>query len=183
MKTEHQFAEVLRQLMTEVPLDSISVSALSDRCNVSRKTFYYHFHDLYDLLTLVFLDEKIDDINKCKNITSMLKTIYNYFEKNQKFVDATLNSAGKDLLQEFIYNNCYQCMLRFVNTSTNGKTLHINDKKSIARFYALAYSNSIIYYLSSYKNRTHEGLMRCFGFLDDDVIEKSVNQILEKREK
>ena len=59
MKTEHQFAEVLKKMMESMPLDEISVTTLSKRCGVSRKTFYYHFRDVYDLLTLVFLDEKI----------------------------------------------------------------------------------------------------------------------------
>ncbi len=58
MKTEHRLAETLKSLMSEVPLDSISVTMLSERCHINRQTFYYHFHDIYDLLTLVFLDER-----------------------------------------------------------------------------------------------------------------------------
>ena len=61
MKTEHQFAEALKKMMANTPLDEISVTSLSKRIGVSRKTFYYHFHDVYDLLTLVFLDDKVTD--------------------------------------------------------------------------------------------------------------------------
>ena len=49
--------------MSELPLEEISVAALARRCKVNRQTFYYHFHDIYDLLTLVFLDEKIEGID------------------------------------------------------------------------------------------------------------------------
>ena len=59
MKTEHELARALKEMMSSQPLDTISVVDLSNKCNVSRKTFYYHYHDIYDLLTQVFLDEKI----------------------------------------------------------------------------------------------------------------------------
>jgi AcrR family transcriptional regulator len=56
MKTEYRFAEALKEMMSEVSLDSISVTSLCKKCKVNRQTFYYHFHDIYDLLALVFLN-------------------------------------------------------------------------------------------------------------------------------
>ena len=38
MKTEHQFAEALKKMMATTPLDEISVTSLSKRLGVSRKT-------------------------------------------------------------------------------------------------------------------------------------------------
>ena len=67
MKTEHRLAEALKSMMSELPLEEISVAALARRCKVNRQTFYYHFHDIYDLLTLVFLDEKIEGIDNAKD--------------------------------------------------------------------------------------------------------------------
>ena len=112
MKTEHQFAEVLKKMMETMPLEEISVTALSKKCNVSRKTFYYHFRDVYDLLTLVFLDEKITTDNSfIKSNKDLIETIFAYYSKNEKFIDATLDSAGKDLFNEFVFNFCYQTIL------------------------------------------------------------------------
>ena len=183
MKTEHKLAETLKTLLASTPLDEISVTALTDRCGVNRKTFYYHFHDIYDLLTLVFLDESIPEADEAKNINQMIKAIYRYYSKNHKFIDATLSSAGKDLFQEFIYNISYKCLLRFVVNVEGGKKLKLNDRKSIARFYAYGYTNSIVYYLATYKNKSLEGLNLCFAFLNEDNLEKSVNRMLKIREK
>ena len=68
MKTEYRLAEALKNMMSEVPLDSISVTSLVKRCHVNRQTFYYHFHDIYDLLTLVFLNESIPHAEESKTI-------------------------------------------------------------------------------------------------------------------
>lgn len=183
MKTEHELAFALKTMMSEMPLDDISVTALTRRCHVNRKTFYYHFHDIFDLLTQVFLDEKIEGTENTKDINQLMKVIFTYYSKNAKFIDATLDSAGKELVEEFFYNICYTNFLRFISATPNGKKAHINDRKYIARFYAFAYSNSIIYYLSTYKTKSFAGLMNCFAFQSKSILEDSVENILKAKVK
>lgn len=183
MKTEHELAYALKTMMSEMPLDEISVTSLTKRCKINRKTFYYHFHDIYDLLTQVFLDERIQGTENTKDINQLMKVIFDYYQKNMKFIDATLNSAGKELVQEFCYNICYTNFLRFVGATPDGKKLHINDRKYIARFYAFGYSSSIIYYLTTYKSKTLTGLMNCFSFQNKNVLEEAVTNLLKMRAK
>ena len=183
MKTEHELALALKTMMSEVPLDDISVTALTKRCHINRKTFYYHFHDIFDLLTQVFLDEKIEEVENTKDINQLMKVIYNYYLKNMKFIDATLDSAGKELVREFFYNICYTNFLRYIAALPDGKKIHINDRKYIARFYSFAYSNSIIYYLSTYKNKTLNGLMNCFNFQNKNILEDAVQNLLTRKAK
>lgn len=181
MKTEYELARTLKTMMSEVPLDSISVTTLAKKCHVNRQTFYYHFHDIYDLLTLVFLNEQIPNIEESKTIRNCVTCIFEYYLKNRGFVDATINSAGKELFQEFIYNACYKNILRFVNEVNESKKLHINDRKAITRFYALAYANTIVYYLSTYKNKSIDGLLNCFAFESESVLKDAVERLLKVR--
>ena len=178
MKTEHKFALTLKTMMSEKALDDISVSALTKRCKVNRQTFYYYFHDIYDLLTLVFLDEDIEGIYDVKNFKEMVTCIYEYYEKNQKFIDATLESAGKDLFSEFVYNACYISTIRFIEKSSKDKNVSPNGKKELARFYASAFSNSIIYYIANYNQKSLKGLLKTFQFLNDDVLEVGLSNII-----
>lgn len=178
MKTDHQFAEELKKMMQTTPLDEISVVALSNKCGVSRKTFYYHFRDVYDLLTLVFLDEKNALLtNNVSTNKDLITSIFNYYLRNSKFVDATLNSAGKDLFQEFIFNYCYQVILNnFLNNIQDSKLITSNEKKDIARFYSFAYSNTITYYLLTHKIKTLNGLMNSLSFVDDNTFKEAINK-------
>ena len=97
MKTERRLVLALKTMMGKYPLEEISVTKLTNNCHVNRQTFYYHFHDIYDLLNLLFLDEKIGGIEQVKNAREMLACIFNYYEDNSDFVDATIKSAAKDL--------------------------------------------------------------------------------------
>jgi AcrR family transcriptional regulator len=55
--TQRVLAMSLKRLLTRMPLDKISIQALVDDAEVSRKTFYYHFKDIYDLLEWMVTDE------------------------------------------------------------------------------------------------------------------------------
>ena len=181
MKTEHRLAEALKSMMSELPLEEISVAALARRCKVHRQTFYYHFNDIYDLLALVFLNEKIPGIDDTRNSVEMVTAIYGYYEKNQAFIEGTLNSAGKDLFQEFVYNICYKSFMKFINNLTESKRITINEKKNIVRFRAFASSNSIVYYLSTHKNKSLANMLACFSFENDENMRKEILDLLDYR--
>ena len=181
MKTEHRLAEALKNMMSELPLEEISVAALTRRCKVHRQTFYYHFNDIYDLLALVFLNEKIPHIDDVRNSVEMVTAIYNYYVSNQSFIDGTLNSAGKDLFEEFVYNTCYRLFTKFINNLQESKRINVNDKKNIVRFRAFAYSNSIVYYLSTHKSKSLDSMLMCFSFENDENMRKEILDLLDYR--
>lgn len=182
MKTEHALAKALKEMMASQSLDSISVMELSKKCGVSRKTFYYHYHDIYDLLTQVFLDEKIPNIASANNYEDLVVIVWKYYQSNEKFISATLSSAGKDLFMEFIFHIFYVATIRFINKYEEAKKISITVKQSIARFYASGYTNSIVYYLTNYKKKSLEGLKNSFIFLDEGKVKKSIMQALKNME-
>jgi AcrR family transcriptional regulator len=59
MKTKARLGNSLKKFMATMPLDTISVINITKDCKVNRQTFYYHFRNIYDLLTWVFLNEEI----------------------------------------------------------------------------------------------------------------------------
>lgn len=81
MKTEEKLGRALKDLMSKEPLDQISVKRLTAICGINRQTFYYHFRDIYDLLTWIFLNETIQEI---KNAETYLEAIYGFFDYIEK---------------------------------------------------------------------------------------------------
>ena len=183
MKTGHALALTLKDMMSKQPLETISVLELSKKCGISRKTFYYHYHDTYDLLTQVFLEEKIPGVNNATTFQELIVFVFEYYKDNQAFVDATLQSAGSDLFSEFVYNVFYTTALKFIKKIDEDNILHPNTKNSIARFYAYGYGNSTVYYLTNYKNKTLIGLMNSFNFIDKENFKKNVQKAINLEKK
>ena len=59
-RTKKQLAQALKELSATMPLRKIRVGELCAHCGVDRRTFYYHFRDIYDLAAWIF-DQTVDD--------------------------------------------------------------------------------------------------------------------------
>ena len=55
--TKQLLAESLKELLTHKPVDKITVKEIVAGCGVNRQTFYYNFHDIYDLMEWILLED------------------------------------------------------------------------------------------------------------------------------
>ena len=53
-RTKQLLADGLKEMTETTPFERIRVSELCRRCGVDRRTFYYHFRDVYDLAAWIF---------------------------------------------------------------------------------------------------------------------------------
>ena len=88
--TKKALAAALKELLLEKNLAHISVSDICERCDMNRKSFYYHFRDKYDLVNWIFDNEFIGvmrtaaDYTPTERIAGMEKLV-KYFYENRRF--------------------------------------------------------------------------------------------------
>ncbi len=105
--TKKAFANSLKRLMKEKPLNKISVTELVTMNGVNRQTFYYHFHDLYELVEWIYIHEALERIEDYKSYDTWQEgflRIFKYIESNKSFCYNTLNSLGRNHLDYFIFS-------------------------------------------------------------------------------
>ena len=56
-RTKIMFADTLEEMLKEMPLDKVRVAQLCQRCGATTPTFYYYFHDKYELVAWMFLQD------------------------------------------------------------------------------------------------------------------------------
>ena len=49
-RTKEAIVNAFWELLEEKPYNKITVKDIVDRCQINRNTFYYHFHDIPELL-------------------------------------------------------------------------------------------------------------------------------------
>lgn len=100
--TKKALANALRELMEEEAFDKIQVAHICEKCNMNRKSFYYHFKDKYDLVNWIFDTEIITFIQKISkeepydNRIKLLQEICNYFYENRSFYRKALQIEGQN---------------------------------------------------------------------------------------
>jgi probable dihydroxyacetone kinase regulator len=104
--TKQALATALKELMEEVPFEKIRVADICERCTMSRKSFYYHFKDKYDLLNWIFDTEFISfvkDLSQAKELHQQIdrfQNICNYFYENRNFYRKALQTEGQNSFPE-----------------------------------------------------------------------------------
>lgn len=100
--TKQALAAAFRELMTEMPFEKISVAQICTRCNMNRKSFYYHFRDKYDLVNWIF-DTEIISLIKDETLESNYKKHWElvekmafYFYDNHMFYRKALQIKGQN---------------------------------------------------------------------------------------
>ena len=49
--TKQALEHALKSLLLKKPFHKITINDITEECGVSRMTFYYHFKDIYDLVS------------------------------------------------------------------------------------------------------------------------------------
>ena len=67
--TKSALASALKELMETTPFAKITVSDICAKCNMNRKSFYYHFRDKFDLVNWIFDVEYLtkEIFEKCRD--------------------------------------------------------------------------------------------------------------------
>ena len=101
--TKKALATAIKELMAERPLGKISVGDICERCNMNRKSFYYHFKDKFDLVNWVFYTEFVEQLvaEEHPDAWSFLEGICIYFHQNRAFYVNALGQTGQNSFSEY----------------------------------------------------------------------------------
>ena len=146
-KTKRAFAESLKKLLSQKPLDKIKIADITEDCEVNRQTFYYHFKDIYDLLEWIYTNEATKVVGDKKTYDTWQEGFYEVFEyilKNKEFVLNTYNSVSREYLERYLYSETYYVLLEVVKEKSKNMSVRDKDKEFIADFYKFAFVGLVI---------------------------------------
>lgn len=100
--TKRALAGALRELMNEMPFEKITVADICQRCDMNRKSFYYHFKDKYDLINWIF-DTEFLSVAVARSAEAtyderivFFEIVCNYFYDNRDFYRKALLIKGQN---------------------------------------------------------------------------------------
>lgn len=121
-ETKLRFAEALRQIMLEKPFSKISVRDIADAAGISRKSFYNHFQDKYDLINWICYSQfvQISEDVLAGGGWGAFRAFLDFFATDRAFFinalqDMGQNSFGQyfsDLLFEVVYETTHAGFVR-----------------------------------------------------------------------
>lgn len=109
-KRKWAFADALLRELRQTPITKITIEQLANDCGVSRKAFYYHFKDIYDLLSWVIHMEVIEKVKQLGTEDSALMRLtiaFDYVDNNKTMLNRIYQEIGRDQIYKIIYDDYY----------------------------------------------------------------------------
>ena len=163
--TEKAIQETFIRLLSEQPLDKITVRQIAQECGISRNTFYYHYHDVYDLLEKLFAVEEQRMLADLQDISTMRQGLVEatrFALENRRAVYNIYNSMSRDVLSRYLYNSAAIYMRRYVLSQCDGEVPSEKDLDDLVFLLASMVEGAII-------NIMREGLTRDVEHLIDNA--------------
>lgn len=121
-KTKKKLSERLKVLLEQKPLSKITVSELTADCELNRKTFYYHFKDITELLRWTLEQEAMITVREYGEINNYNEAIIfalDYIESNRKLLSCAYNSIGNDAVRYFCNKDFKKILLAAIIRDEN----------------------------------------------------------------
>jgi len=177
--TKNALADSLKKLMTQKPINKISIREITDDCGFKRLTFYYHFEDVYDLLKWTMRRELLVPIEKSGAFSTWQESgiyLLRYLKSNKTLALSVLNSIGRETLKNLISNDTYEFSMYFLHEI--GKDLAVSDEDyhSLCKFYCVSLAALAADWLQSGAQDTPEDVITSL----DTIIGGTARRALER---
>lgn len=136
--------------MVQKPLNKISIHEIVEDCGMNRQTFYYHFHDIFDLLEWLFKEEALSFLESRSNPISLndgVLYLLKYIQNNEALCLCTLQSMGHKHLRQFFYEGINSVLRSVVDEYSSDLNVSEEHKVFLAHFYTVSFAGFIEYWL------------------------------------
>ena len=179
--TKRMLSMSLKKLLSKTTLDSITIQDITDDAEVSRKTFYYHFQDIYDLLDWTLQEDihrlivnEIDLDNWEESITAL----FAYMQANRLLILNAFHSLERDTLERAVFKLLSPLLHRFFSAQSGFDRLCEADQDFIVSVYGLGIAGLLLRWIGTNMLAPPEPLIRQLYRLADGSLEGIVQRFL-----
>ena len=173
------------KLLNKKPLHNVTVTELAKQCNIERKTFYYHYENLPQLIKEIFdeeLEKVIEEFNETLSWEEGFILAAKFILDNKKAIKHMYESDYKIELEKYVFSISGEIMNKYVSLMAENTDAQEIDIKLIAYFYQCALSSSLIQWVATDMKTDPKLITRRIGELMDGNILLSLKRS-EKLEK
>lgn len=179
-KTKKLLSDTLKELMAHKPFTKITVSELIRKCDVNRKTFYYHFDDIFGLLKWMLEQETIEVVKNFEFLIDYQDAflfVINYVEENAYILNCLYNSIGRDELKRFLYMDFIGIVEKIIRTTEEKMETTISDdfRLFLCDFYTEGIAGMLINLFQQPDKYNKDQLHEYFGI----IIHTSIPSVIE----
>ena len=162
--TKRAITEAFVEVLNEKPLAKITVSDITERCGISRNTFYYHYQDVLALLEELCeyeFDSVVQQYPEINSIEECLEALTSFARENKRAIRHIYDSENQATYTAFLWRMCEYVVTVYAKSAFGDAPVPDEDKKLFIRFYKCACYGMFIDWIShDMKEEYVQGLLR-----------------------
>lgn len=150
--TKQAIAKSFLKLINKMPLDKITIRDIVEDCGVNRNTFYYHFHDIYDLMGYVFREETREALFRVDTSMSTEERIctgMRFALENKRAIYHIYHSVSRELFDRYLYDISLALMRRAVDEHAHDLPVTEKDKSLVSELLACTLVGSALSWVAA----------------------------------
>ncbi|WP_353947985.1 dihydroxyacetone kinase transcriptional activator DhaS [Sporolactobacillus sp. Y61] len=143
--TKKTIANSLRDLLQKEPFEKVTVRDIMRHCRMRRQTFYNYFQDKFELVSWIYYEEAIENIQdyvNYENTAMIIQRIFTYLYENQDFYTKVLEFTGQNSLSSYLLEQTKKLIIQWIEEWENTGNLLITE--DFADFMGDFYSHAIV---------------------------------------
>lgn len=182
--TKNRIYECALKMAESRPINKITVREIVEKCEITRNTFYYHFHDLYDVY-VSFVDSKINELIK-NSETDPTAVFFDFIELAVSYRKVWVNlykSIGSDRLSAFVIEKIKQFIVMSISKKYDLESISALDLEIICNFYGEAVFGILLHWIKDRRFDTTDQLkfsLERIRVLFDGQLETLIKNSLER---
>jgi AcrR family transcriptional regulator len=136
------------EILGERSMDKVTVIDITRRCGVNRNTFYYHFHDIYELLDLIFKNEIERLVGISQNEYPSWQESFcegiSWCMENSTAIYNIYRSSGRDRLEQYFIQAGKISAARYIHMKTQGREIGQQQVEDLGRLLGAAITGLVI---------------------------------------
>ncbi len=160
--TKRAIIETTLRLLEKKPLQKITVRDIVDACGITRNTFYYYFHDIYDVFDAYVsmeIEQKTEEVEG--DYDRLLFELVFFCVENKKIWSNLYRALGREQLSAYILKRLHAIIMNRLSQECSSGTVAESDLEIISAFYEEALVGIMMRWLrDDKKSRSPEEIRR-----------------------
>ena len=176
--TKMAIVKAFEELARVKNVDRITVKEITDKCQISRNTFYYHFKDIYDVLEEM-LNQRVEqmietlelNMQSGNSVQDTRRAGMRYILDNRELFFNLYQSAGVQEVKMYLDKSSSVLGHYLIDRLSEGMNVSERDKDLIISFYHYAHAGMMAEWLEKgMKDDLEERMNRMDVLFEGDIV-------------
>ncbi len=136
--TKQAIKTTFLNLLRERPLNEISVKMIVENCGINRKSFYYHYRDIPDLIDEITAEGADSILQSIRTLTTAEDSVHEVvgaFQQNRQLILNIYHSVDRSTFDRTLLKNCDRLMRAYVDAAAEELSVRDDDRELLVRTY------------------------------------------------